>query len=281
MGGGALHLTEIFLHKLRAAEILFGQIGHVDDGVHRRAKVVGHVEKEGALGAAGLLGPVQSLRELAGMVLFFPQGRELPHFHFLDVSAGNYGRHGLPVPEGVRPGEGQHPAVFAVDEPLIFHSVFRRLGREMLRKKILAEGRAHLVPEIRVGEGVDKAAEYVAEGAAGLKYVRRAGRLLYNGEAVGGKVEIIYAVIHLVYDLVDALVHGLHALGFQPQELFFVYVPDIYVGHGPVGRGLKIQAHVHAQPLELSALTYPGAVFQRKTVAAAAKLVQKLFLPQS
>jgi hypothetical protein len=65
-----------------------GQVGHADDGIHRRAQFVAHVGQENALGAAGGFGGIARLRQFGGagihellevvpMLVEFPVGQLL------------------------------------------------------------------------------------------------------------------------------------------------------------------------------------------------------------
>lgn len=63
MVAGGKYLGKVFLHAVPVVQMADRQRGKADDGIHRGADVVGHIGKEGALGAVGVFGGGHGIRE--------------------------------------------------------------------------------------------------------------------------------------------------------------------------------------------------------------------------
>ena len=63
VAAGGKYLGKVFLHAVPVVQMADRQRGKADDGIHRGADVVGHIGKEGALGAVGVFGGGHGIRE--------------------------------------------------------------------------------------------------------------------------------------------------------------------------------------------------------------------------
>ena len=53
MPAGKLNLVNVRVHFLRKLRLMLHQRGNANDGIHRRADIVGHIGKKIAFGAVG------------------------------------------------------------------------------------------------------------------------------------------------------------------------------------------------------------------------------------